>query len=111
MADAATFRRLALGLAGAVEAPHFDRSAFRARTIFATLAPDGLSANLNLGPEEQAFRCTIAPRGFAPTPDGWGRKGWTRAVFAELDEAELAAAVEAAWRRASAKPVPRRRKS
>jgi hypothetical protein len=109
MADAATLRRLALGLPGASEAAHFDRTAFRARTIFATLAPDGSTANLNLGPEEQAFRCAIAPHGFAPTPDAWGRKGWTRVVLAALDEDELAAAVEAAWRRSS-RPAARRRK-
>ena len=110
MPDAATLRRLALALPGTTEAPHFDRTSFRARTIFATLAPDGTTANLNLGPDEQQFRCTLAPHGFAPVPNAWGRQGWTTATLAALDEAELAAALQAAWRRASAKPPPRRRK-
>ncbi len=109
MADAALLRRLALALPGASEAPHFDRTAFRARTIFATLAPDGCTASLNLSPEEQEFRCTVAPEAFAPTPDAWGRRGWTRATLAALDEDVLAAVLEVAWRRASAKQAPRRR--
>jgi hypothetical protein len=110
MPDEATFRRLALALPGTTTAPHFDRTAFRARTIFATLGPDGRIATLNLGPEEQEFRCTIAPHAFAPTPDAWGRKGWTHATLAALTEPELAAALQAAWRRASAPPPKRSRK-
>lgn len=110
MADADMLRRLALALPGASEAPHFDRTAFRARVIFATLAPDGQTANLKLTPEEQEFRCTLAPGAFAPTPDAWGRQGWTRATLAALSEDELAAALEAAWKTAQAKPPKKPRK-
>jgi hypothetical protein len=38
MATAADFRRIALSLEGTSEAQHFDRRAFRARVIYATLA-------------------------------------------------------------------------
>lgn len=110
MADADTLRRLALALPGASEVPHFDRAAFRARGIFAVLAPDGETATLKLTPEEQAFRCTIAPEAFAPTGDAWGRQGWTRATLAALSDAELAAALDAAWKTAQAKPARRPRK-
>lgn len=109
MADAALFRRLALALPGATEAPHFDRPSFRTRVIFATLSPDGQTANLNFSPEEQEFRSTLHPEAFAPTPDAWGRRGWTRATLAPLREDELRAALQAAWQRASTPPPKRRR--
>ena len=44
------------------------------------------------------------------SPDAWGRQGWTRARLAALTEAELAAALEAAWTIAQAKPAKRPRK-
>ena len=108
MADADMLRRLALALPGASEVPHFDRTGFRARVIFAVLAPDGATATLKFTPDEQAFRCTIAPAAFAPTGDAWGKQGWTRATLAALSEAELAAPLEAAWKTAQAKQ-PRKR--
>ena len=110
MADAEMLRRLALALPGATEVVHFDRAAFRARVIFAVLAPDGTTATLKFTPEEQEFRRTLAPDAFAPTPDAWGRQGWTRATLAALSEAELAAALEVAWKTAQAKPAKRPRK-
>lgn len=110
MADAEMLRRLALALPGATEVVHFDRAAFRARVIFAVLAPDGTTATLKFTPEEQEFRRTLAPDAFAPTPDAWGRQGWTRATLAALSEPELAAALEVAWKTAQAKPAKRPRK-
>jgi len=44
MATARDLRRIALSLDGTVEAPHFDRTAFKVKTIYATLAADGLTA-------------------------------------------------------------------
>lgn len=110
MSDAEMLRRLALALPGATEVVHFDRTAFRARVIFAVLAPDGSTATLKFAPEEQAFRCAMLPQAFAPTPDAWGRQGWTRATLAALTEAELAAALEVAWKTAQARPAKRPRK-
>ena len=104
MADAADFRRIALSFDGAAEYPHFDRRAFKARVTFATLAPDGLSANLKLAPDEQALKCAVAPDAFRALDNAWGRQGWTEATLAALSEAELRAALEMAWRRAATKP-------
>ena len=77
MATAADVRRIALSLEGTTEAPHFDRAAFKVARIYATLAADGASMNLKLKPEEQEFKCTMAPEAFSPIPNGWGRQGWT----------------------------------
>jgi hypothetical protein len=101
MTDAADFARLALALPGVEQYPHFDRRAFKARVTFATLAPDGLTANLKFAPDEQLLKCAVAPDAFAPLDNAWGRRGWTCATLAALGETELAAALEIAWRRGS----------
>jgi len=101
-------RRIALSLEGTVEAPHFDRAAFRVRRIYATLAADGRSANFGFTPEEQEFKCMLAPEAFTPIPNAWGRNGWTTADLPRLDERELKAALETAWAHAVERR-PRRR--
>ena len=68
MATATDLRRIALSLGGTTEAPHFDRIAFRVARIYATLAADRLSANLKFSPDEQEFKCMLAPDAFAPVP-------------------------------------------
>ena len=109
MATADDFRRLALGLQGTVEAPHFDRAAFKVARIYATLSADGLTANFRLTPDEQGFKCMLAPDAFAPVPNAWGRQGWTVARLSALTEADLADALAAAWRHAlPKKKAPRR---
>ena len=104
MADAADFVRLALALPGVAEYPHFDRRAFKVRVTFTTLAADGLTANLKFAPEEQTFKCLLAPEAFEPLANAWGAKGWTLARLEALGEPELAAALEIAWRHARDKP-------
>jgi hypothetical protein len=109
VATAADLRRLAGGLDSTTEAPHVDRTAFKVARIYATLAADGLTANLKLTVDEQALKCTVAPEAFAPVPGGWGRLGWTTAVLAALSEAELANVLEMAHAHALPKRKPRGR--
>jgi predicted DNA-binding protein (MmcQ/YjbR family) len=111
VASADAFRRLALALPGTSEAPHFDRAAFRVARIYATLAADRLSANLNLTPDEQEFKCMMNPAAFSAIPNGWGRQGWTTVMLDKLDEDELRAALEMSWAHAQPKPRSRPRKS
>jgi len=110
MASGEDLRRIARSLPGVSEAPHFDRLAFRAARIFTTLAADRRSANIRFAPDEQEFKCLIAPQAFAPLKGGWGAAGWTRAELSALDEAELRAALEAAWRHAQPKPKSARKR-
>lgn len=107
MSSAAQFRKTALSLEGTTQAPHFDRTAFKVKRIFATLATDGLSVNFKFTPDEQALKCAVAPDAFSAIPNAWGRQGWTTAVLAKLAEKELRAALEMAWRHAQ--PTPRKR--
>jgi hypothetical protein len=101
MATAKDLRRIALSLAGTTEAPHSDRAAFRVERIYVTLPADGRTANFKLTPDEQDFKCMMAPEAFAPVPGDWGRQGWTTATLAALSTAELKAALEMAWRHAT----------
>ncbi len=103
MATAKDFRRIALSLEGTMEAPHFDRTAFKVRRIYATLAPDGRTANLMLTPDEQALKCEVAPDAFSRIPNAWGERGATTATLANLSVAELRNALETAWRHAVSK--------
>jgi len=94
------FVELATELEGTVSAPHFDRTAFKVKRNYATLAADGLTANLNLNPDEQELKCLTHPEAFAPVPNAWGKQGWTTATLSELTMAELRDALEMAWRHA-----------
>jgi hypothetical protein len=113
--SAKDLRRIALSLEGTTEAPHFDRTAFKVARIYATLAADGRTANLKLSPEEQEFKCMLAPEAFAPVPGGWGQQGWTTVTLSALSAPELGDVLETAWRHAlpkkpKPKPKPRARR-
>jgi len=86
-----------LSLDGTSEAPHFDRQAFKVARIFATLASDGLTANLKLTPDEQEFKVMLAPEAFLPIDNAWGRQGWTTVVLEQLSVEELKTALQMAY--------------
>ncbi|KKB08492.1 hypothetical protein VE25_18415 [Devosia geojensis] len=110
MANANDLKRIAQDLEGTVQAPHFERTAFRVARIYATLAADGLTVNLAFTPDEQEFKVMMAPAAFAPVPNAWGKQGWTTLTLSAVDEDELRAALEMAWRHALPKPkTPKKR--
>ncbi|MNV99029.1 hypothetical protein D3C71_1943460 [compost metagenome] len=96
MADSQTFTRIAMALPGTVTAPHFDRTAFKVKRTFATLAADGMSANIKFTPDEQEFKCQLAPEIFEAIDNGWGRQGWTTMHLARATGEDIAAALEMA---------------
>jgi len=103
MVTAKRFRAIALSFEGAFEAPHFERTAFRTkRRIFATLPPDGASANLILDADLQDAICDALPKSFAPVPGGWGRMGATTVDLRTVSEADLRGALIEAHARANA---------
>jgi hypothetical protein len=93
---------------GTTEAPHFDRAAFRVDRIYVTLPGDGLTANFKFSPDEQEFKCQLAPEVFAPIDNAWGRQGWTTATLAAATEQDLQAALEMAHAHAVGKPKRKR---
>ena len=108
MAGAADLRRMALALEGTTEASHFDRTAFRVDRIYVTMPADGLSANLKFTPDEQEFKCQLAPDVFAPIDNAWGRQGWTTMTLAAATEDDLRAALQMAHAHAVGKPKRKR---
>jgi hypothetical protein len=108
MADAKDVERIALSLEGSIAAPHFDRTAFKVRRIYATLAGDGRSLNLMLTPTEQEFKVMLAPEIYSAVPNGWGRNGATTVDLSRIGIEELEASLRMAWEHGRAK-APRAR--
>jgi hypothetical protein len=118
MVTAARFKQLCMSLPGTSEVPHFERLAYRTpRKIYATLPPDGKTANLLLVPELQEAVVEALPHAFQPVPGGWGRMGYTTVDLAKVTENELvpvlqeahALASESAKRKLGAKPAKKKR--
>jgi hypothetical protein len=105
MATAKDFRRIALSLEGTTEAPHFDRTAFKVKRIYATLAGDEKTANLMFATDEQALKCELAPEAFSVIPNAWGARGATTVKLSKVSVAELRDALTIVWKHAlPAKP-------
>ena len=100
MAEA--FRDIALSFAGTSEQPHFERTAFKVRRIYATVPPDGLSANLCLHPDGQDHFVSLRPDLFSKVPNKWGDRGWTRLALPSADPDVVMSALLHAWRLAAA---------
>jgi hypothetical protein len=105
------FRRIALGMAGAVEGSHMSHPDFRAANgkIFATLTEDESRGAVMLTPDEQAEFMKRAPDAFVPAAGAWGRQGSTMIVLAKANEEIVGEAVTLAWKRISAavrRPTP-----
>ena len=103
------FRKIALGMDGAVEASHMNHPDFRANgKIFATIHPDNKQGGLKLTPEQQQGFLRDHPRMFVPAPGAWGRGGATMVQFAEADAEVVGEAITLAWRNVvSEKPAKR----
>ena len=117
------FRRVALGMEGAVEGAHMGHPDFRVNNrIFATLHHDREFGMVNLTPDQQEQFTRAHPEAFAPESGAWGRAGSTRVRLALVHEETLGEAVTLAWqnivnkgtsrptRKRSARPVRRSRK-
>lgn len=95
------FRRLALGMEGAVEAAHMGHPDFRVNNrIFATLHDDRAFGMVMLTPGQQAEFIRADPESFQPENGAWGRAGCTRVTVADVQEETLGEAMTLAWQNA-----------
>jgi hypothetical protein len=105
-----SFRRMALGMDGAIESAHMNHPDFRVNgRIFATLGhPDGGWGMVALTPEQQR---TLMREHEALTPasGAWGVRGATMVRLAEIETRDLAEAMRLAWQNALAKTKKRGR--
>lgn len=85
------FLKLARALPGVTEVAHFERTAFKAKRIFASLAKDQLTANVLLSWEDQQLHQSIDGAAFRPLPNSYGAKGWTEITLAATSPGDLQA--------------------
>ena len=99
------FRRIALGLSGAVENAHHGHPDFRVGgRIFATLGyPDQKWGALILTPDQQRTWARGHPDAFIPAKGKWGEQGATTVRLASVDEEALGEALTLAWQNTVAK--------
>jgi hypothetical protein len=97
MATAKDVTRIAMGLEGTTSAPHADRIAFKVRRIYATLAADGKTINVDLTPDEQAFKVMMAPAIYSQIPNGWGLRGATTVNLGVIGVTELTELLTLCW--------------
>jgi predicted DNA-binding protein (MmcQ/YjbR family) len=113
--NANDFRRIALGMDGAVESSHMNHPDFRVNgRIFATLDHDESRGMVKLSPEEQAEFTQRNPGTFVPAAGAWGRQGCTLVTVADVDESVLGEAVTLAWQaavRVSVAKTPKTRRA
>ena len=105
------FRRIALGLDGAVESAHMGHPDFRANgKIFATIHHDHKWGMIKLTPEQQRKFVQGNAGVFAPENGAWGRAGCTKVRLDWVDEDTLGEAMTLAWQNTVRKTQTTRRK-
>jgi hypothetical protein len=107
------FRRIALGMEGAVEGAHMGHPDFRVNNrIFATLHHDREFGMVALTPDQQEQFMRAHPDAFAPESGAWGRGGSTRVRLAAVHEETLGEAMTLAWQnvvnKGASKPTRKR---
>jgi hypothetical protein len=65
--------------------------------MYATLASDEKTMNVDLTPDKQTFKAMMAPDIFFPIQNGWGLRGATTVDLTRIDVAELEATLKMAW--------------
>jgi hypothetical protein len=98
------FRRIALGMAGAVEGAHMGHPDFRVNgRIFATLQQGMKTGMVVLRPEQQESFVGEHHDAFVPESGAWGRAGCTRVQLKAIDEELLGEAMTLAYQHVLAK--------
>jgi hypothetical protein len=93
------FRRIALGLDGAIESAHHGHPDFRVGgRIFATLGhPDRKCGMVSLTPDQQRTWTREYPDAFVAVKGKWGEQGATTVRLNAVDEETLGQALTLAW--------------
>jgi hypothetical protein len=107
-----TFRKMALGFPGTIEAEHMNHPDFRIEgKIFATLgSPDNDWGMVKLTPEQQRSLVKKAPAMFKPCTGVWGERGATNVNLASAKKTVLQTALNAAFKNVTAQLKMARKK-
>lgn len=94
----ADVRRLALALAEAYEAPHFDATSFRVnKKIFCTMGENCAGIVLKFTAEDQHNLAAGDDGDIKPVAGYWGRSGWADVQVAGMAEAKLQNLLYMSW--------------
>jgi hypothetical protein len=105
---ASDFRRIALGMEGAIERAHMGHPDFRANgKIFATLHSGDRFGMVKLTLQQQETFIAQHPAMFSPEAGAWGRQGCTRVRLEAADEESVGEAMTLAWQNVRQKSVAR----
>src|SRR5436853_7829031 len=103
------FRRIALGLEGALESSHMGHPDFRAHgRIFVTLQHDRKWGGLMLTPDQQKRFLSEYPESFKPAAGAWGVGGATLIHLPSIDEDVLGEAITLSYQNAAAKSAKKK---
>ena len=106
------FRRIALGMEGAVEGQHMAHPDFRANgRIFATISADAKWGMVALTPEQQQEFMRDDPETFVPAAGAWGRGGSTMVKLASAEGDAVGEAMTLAWQETVKKAATKRAKT
>jgi hypothetical protein len=87
------FKKLALALPEATEAPHFEKISFCVRNkIFATIDVSNARVCVKLTEVDQSVFCLGDKSGMYAVPNKWGKQGWT---FIELKKIKKSLCMDA----------------
>ncbi len=102
---AAAFRKLALSLPEATEAPHFERTSFRVgKKIFATMTAAGDEAMVRVAPRQALYALIEAQPGVFFSYGGWTERNGSLGVrLARIGAAQMRGLVVGSWRHAAGK--------
>jgi predicted DNA-binding protein (MmcQ/YjbR family) len=94
------FKELALSFPGTIDAPHFERVAFKVlnKKIFATLHEKSGTANIKFAEMDQQVYCSYDHRFVYPVPNKWGLQGWTTFEIKNLPKELLQDALDTAYK-------------
>lgn len=103
------FRRIALGMDGAIESSHMNHPDFRVNgKMFASIHHDHKWGMVKLTSEQQERFVRDTPESFTPENGAWGLAGYTKVQLKTVDEDTLGEAMTLAWQNtAQAKPAKR----
>lgn len=106
------FRRIALGMDGAVESAHMGHPDFRVNgRVFATLGyPERKWGCVMLTPDHQQAEVG-EHEALTPAKGAWGAQGATLVRLDEVDEETLGVVMTLAWQNAINKPPARKKKA
>ncbi len=101
-------RQYCLSLENVTEKPHFDRTSFKAKTIFLTHLPGTSKVNVKLTPEDQDLFSLPDKTAVYPVPNKWGLQGWTILEYEQIPREFLFEIIETSYRSVFGKDRKRR---